>query len=114
VTLFWDGPTRLYRQWRRRIRPTLSLIPSSSSAEEEEQQPRQEVINYISLGRLDELKRRASRDQNLEDIATTTYETTQQLERINECKRREANRRGSKYQEGRRKYSRYNEGILLG
>ena len=56
---------------------------SSSSAEEEEEQPRKEVINYISLGRLDELKRRASRDQNLEDIATTTYETTQQLERMN-------------------------------
>jgi uncharacterized coiled-coil protein SlyX len=56
---------------------------SSTSAEEEEQQPREEVINYISLARLDELKRRASRDQNLEDIATTTYETTQQLERMN-------------------------------
>jgi uncharacterized coiled-coil protein SlyX len=56
---------------------------SSSAEEEEEQQPREEVINYISLGRLDELKRRASRDQNLEDIATTTYETTQQLERMN-------------------------------
>jgi uncharacterized coiled-coil protein SlyX len=58
-------------------------MTSSSSSSAEEQQPREEVINYISLGRLDELKRRASRDQNLEDIATTTYETTQQLERMN-------------------------------
>jgi uncharacterized coiled-coil protein SlyX len=59
------------------------MTSSSSSSAEEEEQPRKEVINYISLGRLDELKRRASRDQNLEDIATTTYETTQQLERMN-------------------------------
>jgi uncharacterized coiled-coil protein SlyX len=59
------------------------MTSSSSSSAEEEEQPRKEVINYISLGRLDELKLRASRDQNLEDIATTTYETTQQLERMN-------------------------------
>jgi esterase/lipase len=56
---------------------------SSSSSIEEQQQPIEEVVNYISLERRNELKRQANRDQNLEDIATTTYETTQQLERMN-------------------------------
>ena len=59
------------------------MPPSSSSVEEQQEQPREEVINYISLERRNELKRQANRDQNLEDIATTTYETTQQLERMN-------------------------------
>jgi predicted RNase H-like nuclease (RuvC/YqgF family) len=59
------------------------MSPSSSSVEEQQEQPREEVINYISLERRNELKRQANRDQNLEDIATTTYETTQQLERMN-------------------------------
>ena len=59
------------------------MSASSSSVEEQQEQPREEVINYISLERRNELKRQANRDQNLEDIATTTYETTQQLERMN-------------------------------
>ena len=59
------------------------MSPSSSSVEQQQEQPREEVINYISLERRNELKRQANRDQNLEDIATTTYETTQQLERMN-------------------------------
>ncbi len=59
------------------------MSSSSSSVEEQQEQPREEVINYMSLEKRNELKRQANRDQNLEDIATTTYETTQQLERMN-------------------------------
>jgi molecular chaperone GrpE (heat shock protein) len=59
------------------------MSSSSSSVEEQQEQPREEVTNYISLEKRSELKRQANRDQNLEDIATTTYETTQHLERMN-------------------------------